>query len=267
MQQPGPCGLDLTKFENVVVVQSSCPKKKNKCKKSCCCCKVIIFELTSTGSTGSTGTTSTTTTFCECFDPQPLAHNSLQPNSVLPSSVLNQSPNVGHVWFNTLTGNIYKQFPNGYWYHQGNTNPPTANVFSSSTTEHQQVTELGTNVYFPSSSISHIGFSPAGFTVSKNAEYYLHTSLSFVQNVPGSSLVEVEFLSKGIITQSIAKRKATLNFVHNLNSYYVDSLEFSTVSTLTQGNLAQVKVTVLSSPSGSTLQVSSIDSSFTGYEI
>lgn len=272
-QFKGPCGVNLQNYDDVVVIQSnsSCKKSKKgkKCKKSCCCCKVIIFELTSTGSTASTGSSDPcNTTYVETYDPSPLAYNSLHfLPSALPDPLAQSTPNTGHVWFNTVSGNIYKQFPNGHWYHQGNLNTSNVNIFSSTTNEYQNVTSSGTVLSFPNSNINHPNFSPSGFTAPKTTEYYLHTSLSFVQNVPGSSLVEVEFVSKGVISQSISKRKVTLNFVHNVNSYYVDSLEFSTVSSLTQSNLIQVRVTSITSPQGSTLQVSSVDSSFDGYAI
>lgn len=268
-QIKGPCGIDLTNYENIVVVQSDkCDeKKKNKCKKSCCKCKVIIFELTSTAGTGGTAAgPSGNTTFVEPYDPSPIALNTLTTFSLVPNSVLQSTPNTGNVWINTLTGNIYKQFPNGYWYLQGNTNSSSNTAFSASTDTFQTVT-ASTPVSFPVTNIINPNLSATGFTVSETGEYYLQASLTFAQNVPGSTLVEISLVSQGIMSQIIARRPATLTFTYLDGSFFVDSTLLSGVSTLTAGSEVQVIVNVLSAPVGAIVQVSSFDSSFSGYQV
>lgn len=266
-QVKGPCGIDISQYDNTVIIPQKSAKKSKCCKKQCC--KVIIFELTSTGSTGATGTTSSVTTYCEQFDPTPLAVSSLS-KGFLPHS-LSSTPTVGNVWINSLTGNIYKQFPNGQWYHQGNTTATAtahlapSTVFSSSVSDYQDVTSSGVIVSFPEQKVNHSNSSPSGFSVTESGVYFLHTKLDLVQPVSGTALVEVEFLSTGVITQSLKKKRATLNFSHAFNGKYVDSVEFSCVPALTQGNKIQVKVTLLSSGNG--LQVSTYDSSFDGHKI
>lgn len=267
----GPCGVNLENYDTTVVLQHSSCKKKNKCKKSNCSCRVIIFELLSTGNTGSTGSTGTTaltspafTTHFEQFDPQPLAVSSLKGFLPLATSSNPQS----NTWVNSLTGNIFKQFPNGYWYQQGVLkNSSSSAAFSASTSgDYQNVTPQGTVVAFTNQSVDHTNLTRVGsYLVTEDGTYNLHTKLELAQSQLGSALVEVEFFSSSVITKSLSKRKSTLKFEHLYNNKYVDSLEFSTVVSLFQGDEVKVRVSLLSG--GFDTQVSPHESSFDGHKL
>lgn len=241
----GPCGINLDSFDTVVISQP------NKCNKKCgskCSCKVFVFEiLAPTGGTASTGGTvplapfsspSSNTTYVEQFDPSPIAESSFFNPNFLPSALdIFNVTNKSDIWINSLTKRIYKLFPNGYWYLQGDLGRTTSVSIESSSK--QEVKESGTN----------LSYSGLGL-VNTTGTYSVTSELTFQQEGKGVSLVSIQYLDGAKVIKSQTKQ---LTFSLALE----ETVDISFVSQLVSGTQVQVVVTLLDQDPQSVLYVSS----------
>jgi len=215
-QISGPCGLNLSNYNTVVISQKG--KNKCKCKKECSC-KVFLFNVVGTGGTGSVA--SSNSTFAEQFDPTPMHENQLFDFNFIPSSLQdNRQSSGGNIWINTLTGKIYKLFPNGYWYLQGNIRKGYNNVFSVTSDERKNIT-LGETLRF--------NFSP------KEGIYSVNLKLHFEQDARSNNIIEINVYDGEKLLETNVKPFESL----------VDSIILPMNLTLKENSDFNVKLTVV----------------------
>jgi len=219
----GPCGVNLDDFNTVIITQQD--ECKKKCCKKGCTCKVLVFNVTSTGSTGSVA--SSNSTFVEQYDPSPLQENLIfNPNFIPNELQSNKSSDKANIWINSLTGKIYKLFPNGYWYLQGDLRKRYNDIFSVVCEEKQSITSEDN--YLPPT-LLRTGFSP------KDGSYSVNLKLQFEQDKKSNNIIKVEVLDYDKVLDSSIKSFDSV----------VDSISLPMILNLKETSNLNIKITTL----------------------